>query len=113
MKNVEPVKAALGDRIDKGTLYCRRRIGIGANSLLKSSNSEFLQTVNIFPGDYIVKERNLPLPKAIKIDVEGFEYPVINGLKDTLSHETCKLVCCEVHPAPFSNNINPSEIVDF
>jgi len=112
LKNVESVKAALGDRMDNGALYRRSRIGIGANSLLKSSNSEFLQRVNIFPGDYIVKERNLPIPKAIKIDVEGFEYPVILGLKDTLSHEICKLVCCEIHSTPFSNNIDPSEIVD-
>jgi FkbM family methyltransferase len=112
LNNVKPIQVALGDQIDMGSLYNRPRIGIGATSLLRSSDSEFLQKVNISPGDYIVKDRKFPLPKAVKIDVEGFEYPVIKGLKDTLSNEICKLVCCEIHSILFPNDINCSMIID-
>lgn len=112
LNNVKPIQIALGDQIDIGALYNRPRIGIGATSLLRSSDSDFLQKVNISSGDYIVKERNFPIPKAVKIDVEGFEYPVIKGLEETLSHETCKLVCCEIHSILFPNDINCSMIID-
>jgi len=38
-----------------------------------------------------------PEPNVVKIDVEGAEPLVIDGLEDALSFETCRLVYCEVH----------------
>jgi hypothetical protein len=35
----------------------------------------------------------------VKIDVEGYEHAVIQGLRHTLAQRACELVCCEVHPA--------------
>ena len=81
LNNVRILPIALGDHIDSGALYNRKQVGIGAMSLIKSRHSEFCQNVDIFPGDLIVKQRKLPLPKAVKIDVEGFEYLVLKGLK--------------------------------
>ncbi len=88
---------ALGDRVESGSLYIKRRIGTGAVGLIKGEGSSFCQRVEIVPADYLVKSKKLPLPMAVKIDVEGYEYQVIKGLQKTLSQESCKLVCCEIH----------------
>lgn len=39
----------------------------------------------------------LPVPSVVKIDVEGAEGLVFDGMQDTLRSETCRLVYCELH----------------
>lgn len=48
-------------------------------------------------GDHLISSENLPIPDVMKIDVEGSEPLVIDGLEQTLSTSTCRLVYCEVH----------------
>ncbi|MEO0292886.1 MAG: FkbM family methyltransferase [candidate division WOR-3 bacterium] len=105
LNNVKPIKVALGDKVSEGSLYIKKRVGIGAVSLLQNEESDFRNTTKIFPGDFIVERKKIPLPKAIKIDVEGYEYLVLKGLKKTLSNNSCKLVCCEIH-----SNLTPAGI---
>jgi FkbM family methyltransferase len=40
---------------------------------------------------------DLPQPSVVKIDVEGAEYDVIDGMRETL--RGCRLVYCEIHQA--------------
>jgi len=54
-------------------------------------------TVPTVDGDTLVKEGLIPPPDVVKIDVEGAEPLVVDGLKQTLSDERCRLVHCEVH----------------
>ena len=37
------------------------------------------------------------MPNFIKIDVEGFEKKVIDGLQETLSNKSCKVILVEIH----------------
>ncbi|QLK27472.1 FkbM family methyltransferase [Natrinema zhouii] len=46
-------------------------------------------------GDKIAED--LSLPTVVKIDVEGAEVEVINGMEDILSSDKCRLLYCEVH----------------
>lgn len=48
-------------------------------------------------GDTLVSEGSIPPPNVVKIDVEGAEPLVVDGLSETLSGESCRLVYCEVH----------------
>jgi FkbM family methyltransferase len=48
-------------------------------------------------GDDFVAERETGVPDLVKIDVEGEEYEVIDGLEATLSEDKCRLLYCEVH----------------
>lgn len=42
---------------------------------------------------------NLPQPTIVKIDVEGAESDVIEGMEETLTHPKCRLLYCEIHHA--------------
>jgi FkbM family methyltransferase len=65
--------------------------------------------VPIAPGDLVVTERSHPIPRLIKIDVEGLESEVLDGLRTTLSHPQCRHVCCEIHlwPKPAEHPAEP------
>lgn len=112
LNNIRVMQIAMGDQIESGALYNRKQVGIGAVSLIRSKDSEFCQNVDIFPGDLIVKQRKLPLPKAVKIDVEGFEYLVLKGLKRTLTEKNCRVLCCEIHPDQLFSGITVEKIID-
>jgi FkbM family methyltransferase len=49
-------------------------------------------------GDRLRAFEGLPIPCAVKIDVEGHESSVLRGLHETLRRPECRLVCCEIHP---------------
>jgi FkbM family methyltransferase len=69
--------------------------------------------VQVVEGDRLVEIENLPLPRVIKIDVEGYEYAVIRGLRRTLSNPLCGIVCCEVHPRFLPGGVGAEEILNF
>lgn len=48
-------------------------------------------------GDLLFATQNLEVPSIVKIDVEGAEKDVIEGLSDTLNHEQCRIIYCEIH----------------
>lgn len=56
-------------------------------------------------GDEFVQGGCAPPPTVVKIDVEGGEIAVLDGLQKTLDSEYCRHVYCEVHPekAPQAN----------
>jgi FkbM family methyltransferase len=48
-------------------------------------------------GDELVDAGEIPAPTVVKIDVEGAESLVIDGLQDTLARDKCRLLYCEIH----------------
>lgn len=56
-------------------------------------------TVNTFPLDDLLREKELPHPNIVKIDVEGAELDVVRGMKESLSEPSLRLLYCEVHTA--------------
>jgi FkbM family methyltransferase len=91
---------ALGDHEGTAELFrpadTAQQLGTGEFSLLESSESAASWSVDVIPGDVLVSRDQLPTPDVVKIDVEGAELQVIDGLADSLS-ET-RVVYCEVHP---------------
>jgi FkbM family methyltransferase len=53
--------------------------------------------VEIFCGDRLVETGLVELPNFVKIDVEGFELEVINGIKKILVRQELKVLGIEVH----------------
>lgn len=54
-------------------------------------------TVECLSGDTFRTDYDVPPPDVMKIDVEGAEYDVLNGLEETLSSGDCRLVYCNIH----------------
>jgi FkbM family methyltransferase len=98
LTNVKVFRLALSDYngeapilgADSGATIVPRAAG------LKQSSPNI--AVQVTRGDDLGMAAGLPVPKAIKIDVEGAEFGVLSGLEKTLSSPLCELLCLEIHP---------------
>lgn len=83
------------------TLQLLRRgeqtVGEGQYTLTTEPTDETI-TVDAKVGDRLIAEGVIAPPNVLKIDVEGSEDDVLDGLQETLSNPDCRLVYCEVHP---------------
>ena len=70
---------------------------LGATSRVVKSGEAGAITVEISTGNLLVAERRVTLPNAIKIDVEGFELEVLQGMKDALKSPALRTIGIEVH----------------
>jgi FkbM family methyltransferase len=111
LRNVRCFRKALGERSGQASLYSGEVIG-GASLVPAHKGGGPGEVVDIVGGDQLVLGEKLRLPRAVKIDVEGYEYAVIQGLRRTLADHACELVCCEVHPARLPADARPEMIVD-
>lgn len=102
-------RKALGDTSGRAKLYSSTVIGNSSLSPGKGEGAAY-EDVEVIEGDRLIASENLPVPRAIKIDVEGFEYAVLKGLEHTLRDRACQLVACEVHPSLLPENVEPSMI---
>jgi len=110
LNNVTPFQRALGSDFAESMLYSR---GVTAGfSLLEGVKGTQGQRVKIIPGDSLVETDKLPFPKVVKIDVEGYELYVIRGLEKALRRKECRMVCCEIHPTMFPEDMKPQTITD-
>ena len=67
------------------------------------------ETVRLVNGDRYIRDEGLEPPTVVKIDVEGKELDVIQGMCESLSAH-CRLLLCEVHRN--SQGVDPSEVYD-
>ncbi len=116
--NVRPFQKAVGERNSQEKLYIGELI---ANYSLLAGGVESrggqsappFQIVEVVAGDAFAQAQGLPAPCAVKIDVEGFEYAVMKGLRQALSNPGCRMVCCEVHPKFLPPEVKAKDIRDF
>jgi FkbM family methyltransferase len=92
--DAEVIGVALDDDADEApfTSPSGREAGCGIASIQRDDSGEFV--VETAPADALVGDE-VPPPDAVKIDVEGAELRVLEGMDDALSGVRCLL--CEVH----------------
>ncbi|MGB9006382.1 MAG: FkbM family methyltransferase [Candidatus Aminicenantales bacterium] len=113
LPQIIPFQLALGDKNEDRSLYSSRRKSGASQSLVEITGSHFPQPVRVVTGDYLLQSQKLPAPKVIKIDVEGYEYPVLEGLKKTLAQKTTRLVNCEIHSHLHPEWVTPDLILGY
>lgn len=111
LSNITVVRMALGDRDYQGELFVDRKIGCGSTSLIMTGNKLPSGTTRVVRGDRAVAELGLPRPRAIKVDVEGYEIEVLKGLQDTLRDPGCAYLCCEIHPTLLPEGRTESDVM--
>lgn len=108
--NVRVFRKALSDRNRQETLYSQGSLSSLGQEHLQGSSQQVIEVVT---GDAFQRKEALSLPRAVKIDVEGHEYAVLQGLRNTLAHPACELVICEIHPMFLPAEVRPESILAF
>ena len=117
LTNVLLFHVALGQTKAKMQLNVSSHYSFGTHSLTDTNQidcGDSYEEVEVIPGDELRKDRDLGTPQVIKIDVEGWEEKVILGLKEILSHVSCRCVMCEINFSVHEKrglSQTPSEIV--
>ncbi len=81
LTNVRALRLALGEHSGESELH-PAQIGTAprlATAGAGGGNAHGVQRVQVVEGDRLVAMENLPLPRVVKIDVEGHEYAVLRG----------------------------------
>lgn len=98
LQNVEIVDVALSDSV--GNIEFSQPdeddVGYGSSSI-ETNESEATIEVPTTTGDQLIADGEIPTPNVVKIDVEGSEPLVLEGLEKALSAPDCRTVYCEVH----------------
>jgi FkbM family methyltransferase len=109
-KNVRCFRKALGERTGQASLFTGSVIG-GGSLVHSQGGGHGEEAVEIAQGDELVAAEKLPTPRVVKIDVEGYEHAVIQGLRHTLSEPGCKMLCCEIHPSMLPAGVTPEAVL--
>jgi FkbM family methyltransferase len=110
VRNVKCFRKALGERTGQASLFTGGIIG-GGSLIQHEGDGQVGQVVEIAQGDELVRAEKLPTPRAVKIDVEGYEHAVLHGLRRTLAEPACEMICCEVHPAMLPPGVTPQAVL--
>jgi FkbM family methyltransferase len=102
LQNIETIEMALSDSVGDIEFSQPDEDDVGyGSSAIESNKSESTIEVPTTTGDQLVADKKTPQPNVVKIDVEGSESLVVDGLETTLSAPDCRMVYCEVHlPGP-------------
>ena len=98
LQNIVVIEMALSDSV--GTVEFSQPetddVGYGSSSI-EAEKAEGSIEVPTTTGDQLIADGEIPPPNVVKIDVEGAEPLVLEGLEHTLSTEDCRTIYCEVH----------------
>jgi FkbM family methyltransferase len=112
VSNVACYRKAIGSRDAEEILYLGEGVGaINSGQLGADWTTGAREAISLVHGDRFRQSQNLPAPTVLKIDVEGHEGFVLEGLHQSLSLPECRLVCCEIHPALLPNPMTKETVV--
>ncbi|HXM48387.1 MAG TPA: FkbM family methyltransferase [Pyrinomonadaceae bacterium] len=105
-KRMAVVPLALGNMSGKTLLY-QSAVTMGTHSLVKRFDNyrskDKAMKIEISRADDLVHQSSFRPPNAIKIDVEGAEYAVCEGLSGLMINTPPRLIFVEVHPGLLGN----------
>lgn len=101
LKNIFPFQVALTNCEGESLIYKAESANIGTHSLVRRTDypvSRKGKLVKTTTGDRLIKDLKLEYPNLIKIDVEGAELCVLDGMKNILLSSNLRVIQIELHP---------------
>ena len=83
-RNINLINLGLGEKKEVLKLYEVNEHNPGMNRIIREEKDFAFKKINVDTLDQFVAEKNIEHLDLIKIDVEGFEYAVINGGKEAI-----------------------------
>ena len=111
LTNATVFQLALGDHSGEIQVFGTRGIATIVPRAARQTKSSPAAVVPMIRGDDLRRMASLPLPQAVKVDVEGAEFGVLGGLKETLSSPACELLCLELHPPFIPADVSPEMVL--
>lgn len=96
LSNVTLMQSGLG-REDGKLRFQQSSDNLGATSRIVESDLEDVVMIDVYSGVSLIDRGEASVPNAIKIDVEGFEYEVLEGLGKHIKSPDIRLLGIEVH----------------
>lgn len=97
LANVTPVRHAAGCRDGEVLTLIQGEDDLGATSRIGAAQSGHGAEVTVRSGDGIVADNLASPPNIIKIDVEGFEWEVLQGMPQVLANRSLRGIGIEIH----------------
>lgn len=111
LTNAHVFQVALSDGAGEIEMFGQRGTATMVWRAAARHKAEVTAIVQTVRGDDLRLAEGLPIPKAVKIDVEGAEFAVLTGLRETLSSRDCELLCCEIHPPFLPVEVSPQMVL--
>ncbi len=110
LHNVKVFRLALSD------IRATRKLILGdAGAVSQSAHladdggpSEVVETVDY---DWLAANQSLPIPRVVKMDVEGHEFAALKGMSATLSNQSCTALYCEIHPLSLPTGVGTEQVI--
>jgi len=101
--NIEVFRLAIGDKNGKSTIYVSDHSNL--SSMVRNPRTNVIkeETVEVVTVDSFLEGRRSP--KLIRMDVEGYEYNIIRGMKKTLKKPVYLLIEVHGHLMPREKSI--------
>jgi FkbM family methyltransferase len=109
--NVKVFKMALSD----GRTTCKLILGdpeaVGQSAHL-GEDAGPSESVESAEYDWLVSSQSLPIPRIVKMDIEGHEFAALRGMRATLSNPACSALFCEIHPPVLPSGVSAENVLE-
>jgi FkbM family methyltransferase len=110
LHNIIYLRLALSDTRSTKKLVLDDDEPFGLRAHLADSGGLFCEDVQAVDYDSLVEDEGLPIPRVVKMDVEGHEYAALKGMKRTLSNSACTVLYCEIHPHLLPPDVSAGDV---
>jgi len=108
--NIKHFKMALSDgrAMKRLVLGDPEALSQSAHVADEEGPSEVVESVDY---DWLAVNYSLPVPRVVKMDIEGYEFAALRGMRVALSNPLCTALFCEVHPLGLPDGIGIDDVI--